>query len=101
MTKEEALKILDTIPTIGDQVDALEMAIKALEEQSDEIILHNDTVIIEPSVYVKPQVLRDNAEFILKQIESGDVTVLPPGFTAKIVRRDVVLKGMKGETDDN
>lgn len=101
MTKEEALKILDTIPTIGDQIDALEMAIKALEEQSDEIILHNDKVIIEPSLYVKPQVLRDNAKFILKQMESGDVTVLPPGFTAKIVRRDVVLKGTKGETDDN
>ena len=101
MTKEEALKILDTIPTIGDQVDALEMAIKALEEQSDEIILHNDKVIIEPSLYVKPQVLRDNAEFILEQMKSGDVTVLPPGFTAKIVRRDVVLKGTKGETDDN
>lgn len=32
MTIDEALKILDTIPTIGDQVDALEMAIKALEQ---------------------------------------------------------------------
>jgi len=32
MTKEEALRILDTIPTIGDQVDALEMAIEALEQ---------------------------------------------------------------------
>ena len=32
MTKEEALKILDTIPTIGEQVDALEMAINALEQ---------------------------------------------------------------------
>jgi len=31
MTREEALEVLDTIPTIGDQVDALEMAIKALE----------------------------------------------------------------------
>ena len=31
MTNEEALKILDTIPTISEQVDALEMAIKALE----------------------------------------------------------------------
>ena len=101
MTKEEALKILDTIPTIGDQVDALEMAIKALEEQSDKIILHNDKVIIEPSLYLKPQVLRNNIEFILKQIESGDVTVLPPGFTAKIVRRDVVLEDQKGETNDN
>lgn len=31
MTKEEALAILDTIPTIGEQVDALEMAIEALQ----------------------------------------------------------------------
>ena len=31
MTREEALQILDTIPTIGEQVDALEMAISALE----------------------------------------------------------------------
>jgi len=31
MTKDEALQILDTIPTIGEQVDALEMAIQALE----------------------------------------------------------------------
>ena len=30
MTREEALQILDTIPTIGEQVDALEMAIEAL-----------------------------------------------------------------------
>lgn len=33
MTREEALKVLDTIPTIGEQVDALEMAIKALERE--------------------------------------------------------------------
>ena len=33
MTREEALQILDTIPTIGEQVDALEMAIKALERE--------------------------------------------------------------------
>jgi len=33
MTKDEALQILDTIPTISEQVDALEMAIKALEQQ--------------------------------------------------------------------
>lgn len=32
MTNEEALEILDTIPTIGEQVDALEMAIKALSK---------------------------------------------------------------------
>ena len=33
MSREEALQILDTIPTIGEQVDALEMAIKALEQE--------------------------------------------------------------------
>ena len=33
MTREEALEILDTIPTIGEQVDALEMAIEALQER--------------------------------------------------------------------
>ena len=33
MTREETLKVLDTIPTIGEQVDALEMAIKALERE--------------------------------------------------------------------
>ena len=31
MTLEKALYYLDTIPTIGEQVDALEMAIKSLE----------------------------------------------------------------------
>lgn len=31
MTQEEALSILDTIPTIGIQVDAIEMAIEALK----------------------------------------------------------------------
>ena len=33
MTIDEALKVLDAIPTIGEQVDALEMAIEALEQQ--------------------------------------------------------------------
>lgn len=33
MTNEEAIAILDTIPTIGEQVDALEMAIEALQER--------------------------------------------------------------------
>lgn len=30
MTKQEAIKILDWIPTKGDEVDAMEMAIEAL-----------------------------------------------------------------------
>ena len=33
MTREEALQILDTIPTIGEQVDALELAIEALSTE--------------------------------------------------------------------
>lgn len=107
MTKEEAVLRLETLKDFSqnnelkNMHEAIDMAIKALEEQSDEIILHNDKVIIEPSLYLKPQALHENVELILKQMESGDVTVLPPGFTAKIVRRDVVLKGTKGETDDN
>lgn len=32
MTIDEAIKILDAIPTKGDEVDAMEMAIEALEE---------------------------------------------------------------------
>lgn len=56
MTKEEALQILDTIPTIGDQVDALEMAIKALEQESvlDEItaeIKEKSGLIYKPNDY--------------------------------------------------
>ena len=35
MTKNEALQILDTIPTIGEHVDALEMAIEALEQPAE------------------------------------------------------------------
>lgn len=34
MTIKEALEYLDTIPTIGEQVDALEMAVKSLEAWS-------------------------------------------------------------------
>lgn len=45
MTKEEALKILDTIPTISEQVDALEMAIKALEQQPCEDVISRQAAI--------------------------------------------------------
>lgn len=118
MTREEAIKILSNrndfgIPSgyTGMYAEAFDMALAALveseeehqESMSDKIILrHNDKVIIEPTLYMKPQILHDNVELILKQMESGDVTVLPPGFTAKIVRRDAVLfEDQKGETDDN
>ena len=47
MTKEEALQILDTIPTIGEQVDALELAIKALEQQPCEDCISRQAAIDE------------------------------------------------------
>lgn len=51
MTREEALKILDTIPTISEQVDALEMAIEALEQTrwipvSERLPEENESVIV-------------------------------------------------------
>lgn len=48
MTREEALQILDTIPTIGEQVDALEMAIQALSQEpcEDAISRHKAIVMI-------------------------------------------------------
>lgn len=117
MTKEEAIKILSNrndfgIPSgyTGMYAEAFDMALAALvesgkehqESTSDKIIVaHNDKVIIEPTLYMKSEVLHDNVELILKQMETGDVTVLPYGFTAKIVRRDIVLEDQKGETDDN
>jgi hypothetical protein len=45
MTKDEALNILNTIPTISEQVDALEMAIKALEQQPCEDAISRQAVI--------------------------------------------------------
>ena len=45
MTREEALQILDTIPTIGEQVDALEMAISALEQEPCEDAISREAVL--------------------------------------------------------
>lgn len=44
MTIDEALKILDNIPTIGEQVDALEMAIETMRkyQQIQKIIEYPD-----------------------------------------------------------
>ena len=42
MTREEALEILDTIPTIGEQVDALEIAIEALQADTVEVVWCKD-----------------------------------------------------------
>ena len=52
MTKEEALKWLDTIMTQGEQVDALEMAIEALENQNEgHWIFKNDNIAIPTGYY--------------------------------------------------
>ena len=56
MTKDEALQILDTIPTIGEQVDALEMAIEALEQQPI-TTTNND----EPITVIYPTIVCDDA----------------------------------------
>ena len=47
MTREEALKVLDTIPTIGEQVDALDMAIEALEKEPCDDAISRQAVIDE------------------------------------------------------
>lgn len=112
MTKQEALEILDTIPTIGDQVDALEIAIEALETSinydqqvnNDKLVLHNDKLIIEPTVYLKSQAYCQLLEEVKKQLESNSrVIILPPGLMAKIIRQEAVFingKWEKGETDE-
>lgn len=51
MTREEALEILDRLPTIGEQVDALEMAIEALKQSqwipvTKRLPENSDTVLI-------------------------------------------------------
>lgn len=45
MTREEALQILDTIPTISEQVDALEMAIQALSQEPCDDAISRQAVI--------------------------------------------------------
>lgn len=109
MTKQEALEILDTIPTIGDQVDALEMAIEALEASqnpvnTDKLVLHNDKLIIEPIVYLKSQAYHQLLAEVQKQLDSNSrVIILPPGLMAKIIRQEAVFingKWEKGETDE-
>ena len=45
MTREEALQILDTIPTIGEQVDALELAIEALPAEPCEDCISREYIL--------------------------------------------------------
>ena len=56
MTTERALEVLDTIPTKGEQVDALEMAIKALKKQLPkecEVITQDTDVKIGSGIFKK------------------------------------------------
>ena len=59
MTREEALEILDTIPTIGEQVDALEMAIEALEQEPCEDAISRQVI----SDYVESHIQEINAGY--------------------------------------
>ena len=45
MTRAEALQILDTIPTISEQVDALEMAIQALSQEPCTDAVSRDAIL--------------------------------------------------------
>jgi hypothetical protein len=45
MTREEALQILDTIQTISEQVDALEMAIQALSQEPCDDAISREAVM--------------------------------------------------------
>lgn len=45
MTREEALQILDTIPTIGEQEDALELAIEALSAEPCEDCISREYIL--------------------------------------------------------
>ena len=70
MTKEEALRILDWIPTKGDEVDALEMAIEALEKKP--------VIVIQLDVLMSPNTILRFRDDMLKQMKDGLVVI--PGF---------------------
>ena len=86
MTRKEALQILDTIPTIGDQVDALEMAIKALEMGNwipiktrpltgEEKVLFSDREYSEDSLFIFDCPLPDDDQEVLVCSKWGTVTI--------------------------
>lgn len=68
MTNKEALEILDTIPTIGEQVDALEMAIDALEQQPCEDCISR--AYIEPIIEELENICVNGDEYILSLLSN-------------------------------
>ena len=81
-----SLQILDTIPTISEQVDALEMAIKALEQQP------SDTV--SRGAFEQVMWERDVAIGQLKELGYGLGQKVEPCEDA--ISRQAVLDGLKG-----
>ena len=75
MTKEEALKVLDTIPTIGEQVDALEMAIKALEQQPCDDAISRQAV---PSIIECHKNIDSNDAIVWIEKEIGELPSVTP-----------------------
>lgn len=90
MTREYALKVLDTIPTIGDQVDALEMAISALEHE-DAVIDQVLEIIDRTRNRCRKEFTRCNEPIILSAIE---------GYAAALRQEILVLKGGEHEISD-
>lgn len=112
MSREEALQILDTIPTIGEQVDALEMAISALNSLEEvyakgyndgftqaEINFENDKalsqepcdlLIIKSDIYLHQEDRRKWMESIKREKENG-VIILPPYFKPLLVPDDIEI----------
>lgn len=84
MTREEALQILDTIPTIGEQVDALEMAMQALSQEPCELL------IIKSDILLHQDDRKKWVESIKREKESG-VIILPPYFEPLLVPTDIEI----------
>lgn len=94
MTNEEALEILDTIPTIGEQVDALEMAIEALEQTKwIPVKWHIKTEVEEYEQYPEGTVMLD-----CPMPENGeDVLITIKGKNGQVwVEKDIALKDEDG-----
>lgn len=72
MTREEALTILDTIPTIGEQVDALEMAIETLEKEPCEDCVSRQAIFENRKLVYKEYASTDNEKTMMEQLAKLD-----------------------------